>query len=197
MLTAALVAVTVLVPTATAQAPTAPLPLSGGSTEFRLSAAAGKILAGHQISLQPVAPATALAGTPGGVAVKVKTGKITPVPFSGALTYGEGGFRFSDGKKRTITFTDGQADLGAGTSSAVVNGNAKDRIDLGTFAIDPAKVKVSPPKIAISGMNIKISAAAAVALNLTFGADLFHAGDPLFDYISSLDTAPASLPVGK
>ncbi|MGB8942953.1 MAG: hypothetical protein WCD21_22335 [Streptomyces sp.] len=196
MLTAALFAVTVLVPTATAQAPTAPLQVSGGTTEFRLSDAAAKTLADHQISFQPVAPATALPGTPGGVAVKVKSGKVTPVPFSAALTYGEGGCRFSDDKNRTITFTDGQVDLGAGTASVVVNGNAKDRIDVATFAIDPAKVKVSPPKITISGTDIKISAAAAVALNLTFGADLFHAGDPLFDHSSSLDTVPVSSPAG-
>lgn len=166
-----------------------PLKITGGTTEFGLTEGAEKALTAEGVRLEAVAPAKPLP-TGKGVSVSVANGSVTPTPFDGSLTYGQGGFRFIDDDGRKVEFADGRADLKSGTATATVNGDAKWRVPLGSYRIDPTKVKAdSATKLTITGVAIKMTPESAMAVNMTFGKRIFEAGDAVFDYRSSLTTS--------
>lgn len=166
-----------------------PLEITGGTTVFTLTDSARTQLTAHGIRLDPVAPAQPLPSGDG-VSLAVITGSLTQMPFAGALTYSSGGLRFIDDDGRTVEFTEGRADLKNGTASAALDGAAAQRIPLGTYTIDPAMVRVeSATRAAVSGSEFKLSAAAADAVNRTFGARIFEPGDAVFSHESALVTA--------
>ncbi|MEU8435471.1 hypothetical protein AB0F18_21665 [Streptomyces sp. NPDC029216] len=160
--------------------------ITGGSTSFVLTESAAAALKAYDISLEPVAPAKAVAGATAGVSVPVEAGSIVPVPFQGSLNYGAGGFRFVDTQQHKIEFTKGQTDLTRGTATAVVDGDATKRIALGTYAVDPTKVKADAMTVSATGTEVKLTSEGATAVNTAFGEQVFKAGDKLFDGSSNL-----------
>jgi hypothetical protein len=164
------------------------LSVTGGTAVFTLTIPAAATLAEHGIRLTPVQPARATMDCPPGVEVKVTGGRIQPEPFKGSLSYGKGGFRFTDAEDRVLELTDGEADLNAGTTTAVLNGETQARIPLAEYAVGADTVELaSASELTLDRTDIALTAEAAAAFNETFKAEIFAAGDALFQHAGTLE----------
>jgi hypothetical protein len=152
--------------------------LGGTSTSVDLDPATAAVLEENNVTVTPVAPATAT--TVGGtttVSFPISEGYVSVYPedqrpfIRGTFSH-VGGLTFSAGGK-SITATDFIVNPGSSSLTATVGGNAVPLLDL-----DGTNVKVTQQgrTTRLDGTVAKLSSAAADALNSTFGVSLFQQG---------------------
>jgi hypothetical protein len=156
--------------------------LGGRSTSVDVDASTAKVLQDNNVTVEPVAPATASTAN-GGLTVTfpITNGyaAIYPkdqLPFIRGLISHDGGLKFSAGGK-SIVATDFIVNPGSSTLTATVGGKAVQLLDL-----DGTNVQVSNDaqgQVHLDGTIAKLSSDAAAALNSTFGVTLFKQGIPL------------------
>lgn len=148
-----------------------PVLVQGGTTSLKLDAAVGAALASAHVSASPLAPAAA---GPDGIGFPIRGGVLNPKTGASQLVH-SGGLRFQKGS-RQIDLTDFVVNTGsfASTLTARVNGRSFAQIiDLKT---KNASVSSSALAITVSGVDAKLSATGAAALNRALGTSLFTGG---------------------
>lgn len=156
--------------------------LTGVSTTVDLNPDTAKVLADNNVTVMPVAPATAAqSGGTTTVSFPITGGNVSIYPqnalpfIRGSVTH-SGGLTFSAGGK-SLTATNFIVDPGASTLTATVGGQQVQLLDL-----DGHNVKVTKDaqgQVLLDGTVAQLSNAAAGALNQTFGVTLFKQGIPL------------------
>jgi hypothetical protein len=156
--------------------------LTGDGTTVDLDTSTAKVLQQNHVTVTPVGPATAsMQNGTTAVTFPITNGYVAlypndQLPFIRGTISHDGGLTLSAGGK-SLTATDFIVNPGSSTLTATVGGKAVPLLDL-----DGSKVMVSKDsqgRIHLDGTVAKLSAAAADALNTTFGVSLFTAGIPL------------------
>lgn len=150
-----------------------PATLAGTKTSVTLDPATAAVLKKNGVSVAPVAPATAAMDNGDTVvSFPIKKGEVTLDPSADPFVTGSvdhtGGLTFSAGAKK-LTATNFTVDPGESMLTATVGGA---RVPI--FFLDGSKLKVSAEggDVILQGTEVKLTEAAAQALNQTFGTDV-------------------------
>jgi hypothetical protein len=150
-------------------------PVTDGRTVLELDRGTAAALADAGISVEATGPAVGPAGSTV-FAFPIVGGKVNKERLSGRIVH-SGGLAFTGGGERLVVkrFV---IDLGRGVLSAEVAG-AGVRVPLLRLGAPTGGVQVAPGLLVLRGVNARLSAPAAGALNQTFDTDLFEAGLPI------------------
>jgi hypothetical protein len=150
-------------------------PVTGGRTVLELDRGTAAALADAGISVKATGPAIGPAGSPV-FAFPIVGGKVNKERLSGRIVH-SGGLAFTGGGERLVVkrFV---IDLGRGVLTAKVAG-AGVRVPLLRLGALTGGVQVAPGVLVLRGVNARLSAPAAGALNQTFDTNLFEAGLPI------------------
>jgi hypothetical protein len=150
-------------------------PVTDGRTVLELDRGTAAALADAGISVKATGPAIGPAGSPV-FAFPIVGGKVNKERLSGRIVH-SGGLAFTGGGERLVVkrFV---IDLGRGVLTAKVAG-AGVRVPLLRLGAPTGGVQVAPGVLVLRGVNARLSAPAAGALNQTFDTDLFEAGLPI------------------
>jgi hypothetical protein len=150
-------------------------PVTGGRTVLELDRGTAAVLADAGISVKATGPAIGPAGSPV-FAFPIVGGKVNKAQLSGRIVH-SGGLAFTGGGERLVVkrFV---IDLGRGVLTAKVAG-AGVRVPLLRLGAPTGGVQAAPGLLALRGVNARLTAPAAGALNQTFDTDLFEAGLPI------------------
>ena len=150
-------------------------PVSGGRTVLELDRGTAAALADAGISVKATGPAIGPAGSTV-FAFPIVGGKVNKAQLSGRIVH-SGGLAFTGGGERLVVkrFV---IDLRRGVLTAKVAG-AGVRVPLLRLGTPTGGVQVAPGLLVLRGVNARLSAPAAGALNQTFDTDLFEAGLPI------------------
>jgi hypothetical protein len=150
-------------------------PVSGGRTLLELDRGTADALSDTGVRIEATGPAIGPAGSPV-FAFPIVGGKVNKERLSGRIVH-SGGLAFTAGGERLVVrrFV---IDLGRGVLTAEVAG-AGVRVPLLRLGASTGGVQVAPGILVLRGVNARLSAQAAGALNQTFDTDLFEAGLPI------------------
>jgi hypothetical protein len=150
-------------------------PVTGGRTVLELDRGTAAALADAGISVKATGPAIGPAGSPV-FAFPIVGGKVNKERLSGRIVH-SGGLAFTGGGERLVVkrFV---IDLGRGVLTAKVAG-AGVRVPLLRLGTPMGGVQVAPGLLVLRGVNARLTAPAAGALNQTFDTNLFEAGLPI------------------
>ena len=149
----------------------AELVLTGESTTLALDEATAGVLTDNGVEVAPVDPATA---GDEGIAFPITGGTVEAESLAGTIEH-SGGLVFSAGGTE-LEVTDFVIDTTDGVLTATAGG---DQIPL--LAVDLTALERSDDSgtIVLEGIATSLSAEAAIALNDTFGVDIFEEGIPI------------------
>ncbi len=164
-------------------APTAAIGgLEGTNTTVDLDPSTAMVLQQNQVSVAPVAPATAASANGGtSVSFPITAGYVAIYPQNnlpfvrGILTH-SGGLTFSAGGK-SLTATNFIVNPGTSILTATVGDSSVPLLDLDGSAVKMSKD--AQGNVHLDGTVAKLSTTAADALNKTFGVSLFKQGIPI------------------
>ena len=150
-------------------------PVTDGRTVLELDRGTAAALADAGISVKATGPAIGPAGSPV-FAFPIVGGKVNKAQLSGRIVH-SGGLAFTGGGERLVVqrFV---IDLRRGVLTAKVAG-AGVRVPLLRLGTPTGGVQVAPGLLVLRGVNARLSAPAAGALNQTFDTNLFEAGLPI------------------
>jgi hypothetical protein len=150
-------------------------PVSGGWTVLELDRGTAAALSDTGVRIEATGPAIGSAGSTV-FAFPIVGGKVNKERLSGRIVH-SGGLAFTAGGERLVVrrFV---IDLGRGVLTAEVAG-AGVRVPLLRLGAPTGGVQVAPGLLVLRGVNARLSAQAAGALNQTFDTDLFEAGLPI------------------
>ncbi len=150
-------------------------PVTDGRTVLELDGGTAAALADAGISVKATGPAIGPAGSTV-FAFPIVGGSVNEERLSGRIVH-SGGLAFTGGGERLVVrrFV---IDLGRGVLTAEVAG-AGVRVPLLRLGAPTGGVQVAPGLLVLRGVNARLSAPAAGALNQTFDTDLFEAGLPI------------------
>jgi hypothetical protein len=150
-------------------------PVTDGRTVLELDRGTAAALADAGISVKATGPAIGPAGSPV-FAFPIVGGKVNKAQLSGRIVH-SGGLAFTGGGERLVVkrFV---IDLGRGVLSAEVAG-AGVRVPLLRLGAPTGGVQAAPGLLMLRGVNARLTAPAAGALNQTFDTDLFEAALPI------------------
>jgi hypothetical protein len=150
-------------------------PLSGGKTLLTLDNGTAAALSDAGVRVKATGPAIGPAGS-NVFAFPIVGGKVNKEQLSGRIVH-SGGLAFTAGGER-LAMRRFVIDLGRGVLTAEVAG-AGVRVPLLRLGAPTGGVQVAPGVLVLKGVNARLSAPAAGALNQTFDTDLFEAGLPI------------------
>jgi hypothetical protein len=150
-------------------------PVTDGRTVLELDRGTAAALADAGISVKATGPAIGPAGSPV-FAFPIVGGKVNKAQLSGRIVH-SGGLAFTGGGERLVVkrFV---IDLRRGVLTAKVAG-AGVRVPLLRLGTPTGGVQVAPGLLVLRGVNARLTAPAAGALNQTFDTNLFEAGLPI------------------
>jgi hypothetical protein len=154
--------------------------LTGGDTSVTTAPGIAAALLGHGIVPLATLPGTEGASTRGGVAVRftfpVTGGWLNASTLHGTIWH-QGGILFIDpATGKQIEVSDFVISVHQGVLSAEVNGNPKVRVPLLSLSLAHASIHAGWHYVQISGIVLKLTGAAASALDTTFSTTLFTPG---------------------
>ena len=167
---------------ATAQRPAgASTTLAGGTTSVTTAPGIAAALLGHGIVPLATLPGTEGASTSsGGVAVTfafpVTGGSVNLKHLTGTVNHSGGILFVAPAAGKQIAVSNFVINLKQGVLTAVVNGNAKQRVPLLSLSLTSAKISTGWHSVRISGIVLRLTHTAASALDATFGTTLFTTG---------------------
>ena len=147
---------------------------AGGETTVALDAGAGAALTSLGVAVAPIGPASA---GPSGIAFPITVAKLNGKTLEGRIGH-TGGLSFTKAQTkvdlRRFTIKINGAPSLSGIAS--VNGKVVGRLDL--FSLDLSKLKVdrTDEQLTLSGVTLKLTKGAAVALNGSFDVTAFTEG---------------------
>ena len=146
-------------------------PVSGGKTLLKLDPDTAAALSDAGVKVEATGKATGPTGN-GVLRFPIVGGKVDKDPLGGQIVH-SGGLAFSAGSERVVvqSFV---IDLDRGVLTAEVAGTDQ-RIVLLKLG-DPEGAKVGAEKIVLRGVDAKLTAQAATALNKAFDTELFKKG---------------------
>ena len=167
--------------TATARPACSTVRLTGGDTSLTTGPGIAAALLSHGIVPLATLPATEGASTSsGGVAVKfafpVTGGSVNLKALTGAIDHSGGILFIAPATGKQISVSGFVINLKAGELTAIVNGNAKERVPLLSLSLASAKIAAGKHAVQISGITARLTKTAASALDATFGTTLFTSG---------------------
>jgi hypothetical protein len=150
-------------------------PVTDGRTVLELDRGTAAALADAGISVKATGPAVGPAGSTV-FAFPIVGGKVNKARLSGRIVH-SGGLAFTGGGERLVVkrFV---IDLGRGVLTAEVAG-AGVRVPLLRLGAPTGGVQAAPGLLVLRGVNARLTAPAAGALNQTFDTDLFEAALPI------------------
>jgi hypothetical protein len=150
-------------------------PVTDGRTVLELDRGTAAALADAGIRVKATGPAIGPAGSTV-FAFPIVGGKVNKERLSGRIVH-SGGLAFTGGGERLVVkrFV---IDLGRGVLSAEVAG-AGVRVPLLRLGAPTGAVQAAPGLLMLRGVNARLTAPAAGALNQTFDTDLFEAALPI------------------
>jgi hypothetical protein len=150
-------------------------PVTDGRTVLELDRGTAAALADAGIRVKATGPAIGPAGSTV-FAFPIVGGKVNKERLSGRIVH-SGGLAFTGGGERLVVkrFV---IDLGRGVLSAEVAG-AGVRVPLLRLGAPTGGVQAAPGLLVLRGVNARLTAPAAGALNQTFDTDLFEAALPI------------------
>jgi hypothetical protein len=150
-------------------------PVTDGRTVLELDRGTAATLADAGIRVKATGPAIGPAGSTV-FAFPIVGGKVNKERLSGRIVH-SGGLAFTGGGERLVVkrFV---IDLGRGVLSAEVAG-AGVRVPLLRLGAPTGGVQAAPGLLVLRGVNARLTAPAAGALNQTFDTDLFEAALPI------------------
>ncbi len=160
-------------------------PLASGTTTLKLDAAVARTLSANGVRVRPISPAK------GGVSFPITGGSLDGA--AGTIEH-SGGLRFSAGGKSLSarSFT-----IKLARRSTLTARVGSTRVTLLTVDAKRAKLTRAGLATRISGVRVALSAAAAKALNRTFGVHLFRAGLELGSVSVRVEPETVSLASGS
>jgi hypothetical protein len=172
---AALLALALSAPPAQSAERSATTPVTGGYTLLKLDAGTAAVLADAGVGIEATGPAIGPAGSTT-FAFPIVGGEVNKKQLSGRIVH-SGGLAITAGNTKLVVkrFV---IDLDRGVLTAKVAG-ADVRIPLLRLGAVTGGVQSSPGLLLLKDVNVRLTAAAAQALNQTFDTDLFEAGLPI------------------
>jgi hypothetical protein len=172
---AALLALALSAPPAQSAERSATTPVTGGYTLLKLDAGTAVVLADAGVGIEATGPAIGPAGSTT-FAFPIVGGEVNKKQLSGRIVH-SGGLAITAGNTKLVVkrFV---IDLDRGVLTAKVAG-ADVRIPLLRLGAVTGGVQSSPGLLLLKDINVRLTAAAAQALNQTFDTDLFEAGLPI------------------
>ncbi len=155
--------------TATVRATPAEIAFTGGATTLALDPGTAQALTSLGISAAPAAPASA---GPAGLAFPITGGKVNARTLAGSITH-SGGITLSKGST-AVTVTD--FTIQSAPSPKLTAQLGTTRFDLATLDLSAAKTTVSGRTVSVGPVTVKLTTAAADALNQAFGTTAFAEG---------------------
>ena len=149
------------------------LALTGESTTLSLDEGTAGVLTENDITVAPVAPATA---GDAGIAFPITGGTVDAESLAGTIEH-SGGLRFSAGGT-DLDLTDFVIDTAAGTLTATAAGAQVPILDVDLTGLQRSE---DAGVIVLEGITVTLGAEGAAALNDTFGVTLFEEGLPIGD----------------
>lgn len=148
--------------------------LAEGDTRLTLDPGAAALLSGAGIGASPIAPASASGGA---LAFPITGGRLGTEELSGEVRH-SGGIRLSDGGT-TVDLSEFTINLDAAPDLTALVG--PDRVSILTLDLSQAAIAVgrSNGRVTVSGVEARLTAAAAGALNAAFGVSAFEEGQLL------------------
>jgi hypothetical protein len=154
--------------------------LTGGDTSLTTAPGIAAALLSHGIVPLATLPGTEGASTGGGVAVKfafpVTGGSVNLKQLTGTVSHSGGILFIAPATGKEIAVSDFVINLKEGELTAIVNGNAKERVPLLALSLAHAKIAAGTHAVRISGIVASLTKTAASALDATFGTTLFTSG---------------------
>jgi hypothetical protein len=147
-------------------------PVTGGQTLLKLDSGTAAALSDAGIGIRATGPAIGPAGSPV-FAFPIVGGKVNKKQLSGKIVH-SGGLAIKAGGT-TLVVKRFVIDLDSGFLAARVAG-AGVRIPLLRLGAVTGGVRSSPGLLLLKGVNVRLTATAAQALNQTFDTDLFEGG---------------------
>jgi hypothetical protein len=172
---AALLALALSAPPAQSAERSATTPVTGGYTLLKLDAGTAAVLADAGVGIEATGPAIGPTGSTT-FAFPIVGGEVNKKQLSGRIVH-SGGLAITAGNTKLVVkrFV---IDLDRGVLTAKVAG-ADVRIPLLRLGAVTGGVQSSPGLLLLKDINVRLTAAAAQALNQTFDTDLFEAGLPI------------------
>ncbi len=167
--------------TATARPACSTVHLTGGTTSLTTAPGIAAALLSHGIVPLATLPATEGASTSSsGVAVTfafpVTGGRVNLKQVSGTIDHSGGILFIAPATGKEISVSNFVINLKAGELTAIVNGNAKERVPLLALSLASAKIAAGKHAVHVSGIVARLTKTAASALDATFGTTLFTSG---------------------
>jgi Htaa protein len=167
--------------TASARPASSTVHLTGGDTSLTTAPGIAAALLSHGIVPLATLPATEGASTSSsGVAVKfafpVTGGSVNLKQLTGTIGHSGGILFIAPGTGREIAVSNFVINLKKGELTAIVNGNAKERVPLLSLSLASAKIAARRHAVQISGIVARLTKTASSALDATFGTTLFTGG---------------------
>ena len=172
---AALLALALSAPAAQSAERSAATPVTGGYTLLKLDAGTAAVLSDAGVGIEATGPAIGPAGSTT-FTFPVVGGKVNKGQLGGRIVH-SGGLAITAGNT-TLVVKRFVIDLDRGVLTAKVAG-ADARIPLLRLGTVTGGVQASPGLLLLKGVNVRLTATAAHALNQTFDTDLFKAGLPI------------------
>jgi hypothetical protein len=171
----ALLALALSAPPAQSTERNAAAPVTGGKTVLWLDNGTAAALSDAGVGIKATGPAIGPAGSTV-FTFPIEGGKVNKEQLSGRIVH-SGGLALSAGGERVVAkrFV---INLGRGVLTAKVAG-AGVRIPLLRLGTATGGVEVAPGLVVLRGVNARLTATAAQALNQTFDTNLFEAGLPI------------------
>ncbi len=165
--------------------------LRGGQTAVTTAPGIAAALLGNGIVPIATLPGTEGARTSPGVSVRfvfpVTGGNVSLKPLGGRVLH-RGGILFLDVKNgKKIALSDFTINLSTRVLTGIVNGNANARVPVFTLGLAHATLKAHKHVVAARGIVLRLTKAAAGALDATFGTTLFKAGMVIGTAATDLD----------
>jgi hypothetical protein len=158
------------------------VPLDGVRTSLHTAPATTTALLENGIVPLPVTPTrVGLAATPDGLSIRydfpITGGRVDAETLAGRINH-SGGLRFVSVKSgASLKLTKFRILVnGRPGVTAIVNGDPDTRVRILNLDLSDAKVRRSLPIVRIRGVEARLTATAAGALNATFGTELFRPG---------------------
>ena len=154
--------------------------LTGGNTSLTTAPGIAAALLSHGIVPLATLPATEGASASGGVSVTftfpVTGGSVNLHKVTGTVNHSGGILFIAPATGKEITVSNFVINLKQRDLTAIVNGNAKQRIPLLSLSLAHAKITADKHDTRISAITARLTSTAASALDTTFGTTLFTTG---------------------
>jgi hypothetical protein len=155
--------------------------LTGGKTSLTTAPGIALALLTHGIVPLATLPGTEGAGTSAsGIFVTftfpVTGGSVNLAKLTGTISHSGGILFIAPATGKKIAVSDFIINLKQKVLTAIVNGNAKERVPLLSLNLAGAKIAAGKHVVQVSGIVARLTSTAAGALNATFGTSLFKTG---------------------